>query len=152
VPQATTRSKGDAAELAVLAKLTALGYAAKLTGTYHSPHDIDIETDGKPILIQVKSAWFNKQRGTWRSQCKRTWRDRDRGFHQDFYQPGDFDFYIAWIEPTNTFYVLPFSEIEGKHALTFMEGKVSQRGASTEKFREAWPLISDLLYGWQLAA
>lgn len=152
MPQETTNAKGTSAELAVLAKLLALGFDAHLTGRYHAPHDIEIVTDGEPIKIQVKAAWLNKQRGTYRTQCKRTWRDKDRVFHQDFYQKGDFDFFVAWVEPTNAFYVLPFSEIEGKHALTFLEGKTSQRQPSTAISREAWHRIEAECYQSRKAA
>lgn len=144
MPRTTSKQKGDAAEQAVLGKLQNLGFHAKLTGTYHSPHDIEVATDGSPLLIQVKRAWWNTQRSAYRSQCKRTFRSAGR-FIQAFYQPADFDVYVAWIEDRNVFYVLPFSAVEGHHALSFVEGRTSQRSASTAPYREAWHVITDAI-------
>lgn len=142
----TTREKGNAAELAVLSKLRSLGYNAVLTASYHAPHDIEIRDGQETALrIQVKLAWLNTQRGNYRAQCKRSWKDKDGIGRQTFYQIGDFDFYVAWIAPLNTFYVLPVEQVAGMNAVTFNDGCESQRPSCATPYKEAWGQIAEAM-------
>jgi hypothetical protein len=127
-------AKGSIAELRFAIAARELGHSVLWPDDPESKFDLVIQKDGKFHRIQVKSTSRFRESsngGDYYVTCRS---------QSGAYQPGDFDFLAALVEPTGTFYLIPLSEIRGT-TLCLYPHRDNPNGVY-EKFKEAWEKLS----------
>ena len=135
-----TKLKADIAESAVVTELLRRGFRVLKPVGDRLPYDLAVETNGKLLRIQVKSAWFRK--GAYIVDSRRTKTNR-RYMKRERYDGKDFDFAILYIDGPRVFYVMPvlvFSSYKSEIAL--VENDTRQRKPRSSEYRERWDLLS----------
>ncbi len=107
------------------------------------PYDIVFDVRGQLVKVQVKSAWKDTKSTCYVVDARRTKTNR-REMVRDYYNKGDFDFLIAYIEDHRSFYVIPFSVYESYASSIYLVADDREtRLPRTWVYREAWHLIED---------
>jgi hypothetical protein len=99
-----------------------------LTSSY-LPFDRFVFSRRNCYRVQIKST--SKRRGQWYVVSVRT--------PSRAYQPGDFDF-LAVLTPQEDWFIIPFDEIRGKHAI-WLPARKNDRKRKFQKYRNAWQLF-----------
>lgn len=115
---------GAAAEQYASAELHMRGFFISYSITDKTPYDLIIDQNGKLFKIQVKGTFKeDSDRGGYRFTIR-----NNRGA----YTADEVDFYILYIHPTKTFYIIPFA---------FVITQTLRIGPKHEQFKNAWHLI-----------
>lgn len=136
-----TKHKGDIAEQSVALKALKLGFEVLKPLGDRLPYDLVFDINGKLIKIQVKSAWFDKNKKNFVVDSRRTKTNRQKMIRQR-YSKDDFDYAIIFIDELDVFYVFPVSDfISYRSEIHLVEDNKRQRKPKSATFREAWNLI-----------
>jgi hypothetical protein len=101
-----------------------------------APYDFVVDTGERLIKVQVKGTSVQeKKRKTFRLTTSR----KDGKGNKVMYKEEDFDFYALYVEPKNTWYIVPINELKSKETRVIPE--------DTEHwmfpYEEAWELLED---------
>jgi hypothetical protein len=141
-----TKLKADIAESAVITELLKRGLRVLHPIGDRLPYDLGIDSRGRFLRLQVKSAWFDKKAKSYVVDARRTKTNRRRMLRKH-YSAADFDFAIIYLADLNAFYVMPvsvFSKYRG--TITLIETEKRQRRPRSAQYRERWDLLSDGLF------
>lgn len=101
------------------------------------PYDLVFDVDSRLLKIQVKSAWFDENRGNYVIDTRRTKTNR-RQMLRSTYCSADFDFAIAFIEALGVFYIIPVdSFISYGSEIHLVEAEKRQRLPKSSAYRKA---------------
>ncbi|WP_414576886.1 group I intron-associated PD-(D/E)XK endonuclease [Anabaena sp. CCY 9402-a] len=136
-----TKLRGDIAEQAAVLNALKRGWGVLRPIGDRLAYDLVFDIEGILIKIQVKYAWLHEASGNYVVDNRRTKTNR-RLMLRAAYQPSDFDFALAYIEPLDIFYVFPVDVFIGYGSeIHLVEAEKRQRKPRSAKYREAWELI-----------
>lgn len=136
-----TKLKGDVAEQAAILQALNRGWGVLKPVGDRLPYDLIFDVNGKLTKIQVKCAWFDKNRGNYVVDNRRTKTNR-RLMLRSKYETSDFDFALVYLPDPNIFYVFPVSVfIAYASEIHMVEADKRQRKPQSAEYREAWHLI-----------
>ncbi|HAW60081.1 MAG TPA: endonuclease [Actinobacteria bacterium] len=136
-----TKLKGDIAEQAAVLKALKHGWGVLKPIGDRKPYDLVFDVEGAFAKVQVKSAWFDKSRGNYVVDNRRTKTNR-RLMVREAYKPSDFDFALVYLADLDLFYVIPVDVFIGYGSeIHFVVADKRQRKPTSADFREAWELI-----------
>ncbi len=139
-----TKLKADVAESAVTTELLKRGFRVLKPVGDRLPYDLALDCGGKLLLIQVKSAWYERSKHLYTVDARRTKTNR-RSMVRDLYDEGDFDFAIVYLADRHVFYVMPVDVFTSyRSGISLVEMEKRQRQPRSAAYRERW----DLLSGW----
>jgi len=122
------KSQGELAESVFVVKAQALGLSISEPKGDNQPFDFHIQSPLGTFRIQVKSCWVAQQnRFTARIQPHLA------------DAPGSYDFLVVYIAPSDSWYVIPSSEVSGPVRLY---PDIPDSRGRYEKYRNAWRLIT----------
>lgn len=136
-----TKLKGDIAEQATVLQALNQGWGVLHPLGDRLPYDLVFDVSGQLIKIQVKSAWLNRSSQNYVIDNRRTKTNR-RQMIRSPYEPGDFDFAIAYISDLDVFYIFP-SDIFVSYGseIHLVETQKRQRKPRSASYRQRWDLI-----------
>ena len=126
----TAKRRGEIAEAAFLSKAAALGFDVAKPWGDSSQFDFILHTGSHCWRVQVKSA-FQRDGGRYSVRAS--------GDHIA-YTKDNIDFLVAYIVPTDTWYVLPVEDVVGRSGIWF--ATVANSRSQFEIYREAWCLMA----------
>ncbi|MFH1830078.1 MAG: group I intron-associated PD-(D/E)XK endonuclease [Pseudomonadota bacterium] len=134
-----TGDKGKIAESLVLSELVKRGFKVSIPfGDYR--YDLIIEKNGEFRRVQIKYVGNATKYSTIPIVLHSITR---KGRVQ--YAPGELDFIIAYYEPKQSFYVIPWKDVEGKTAINLRlkkAGNNQQAGIIPAiKYENKWDLL-----------
>ncbi len=136
-----TKLKGDIAEQAAILEALKHGWGVLKPVGDRLPYDLVFDVQGSLIRIQVKCAWFDKPRGNYVVDMRRTKTNR-RFMVREVYKPSDFDFAVAYIPKLDLFYVFPIVVfLSYASEIHLVEIDKRQRKPRSAEYRGAWHLI-----------
>ncbi|MBI4343681.1 MAG: endonuclease [Candidatus Omnitrophica bacterium] len=139
-----TKLTADVAESAVVTELLKRGFRVLQPVGDRLPYDLAVECDGRLLRIQVKSAWYERSKGLYTVDVRRTKTNR-RLMVRAQYAKDDFDFAILYLADRHVFYVMPVVVfISYGSGISLVETEKRQRQPRSAAYRERW----DLLSGW----
>jgi len=137
----STKLRGDLAEQAAILQALKRGWGVLKPVGDRSPYDLVFDVATTLVKVQVKCAWFDRQRGNYVVDNRRTKTNR-RWMVRDTYDPSDFDFAVAYVEDLNLFYVFPVDVfISYASEIHLVEADKRQRKPRSAIYRDAWNLI-----------
>ena len=101
-----TKLKGDIAEQALVLNALKRGWGVLTPVGDRLPYDLVLDIDGTLIKVQVKSAWWDGNKGNYVVDNRRTKTNR-RVMKRENYKAVDFDFAFLYIEEKAIFYIMP---------------------------------------------
>jgi hypothetical protein len=126
------KTKGEWAELAFIAKATALGLTACKAYGENEPFDFIVYSKrGGAVRIQVKSAW-TMTNGGYHVRARRCTRG---------YRPGELDYFVVLIPPEDAWYIFPAAAVPRGGFVAFYPHRPGSHG-HFEKYRNAWHLLT----------
>jgi hypothetical protein len=138
----STKLRGDIAEQAATLQALKRGWGVLKPFGDRMPYDLVFDIQGALIKIQVKCAWYDRQRKNYVVDNRRTKTNR-REMVRSFYNPSDFDFALAYVEDLDLFYIFPTEVfISFASEIHLVEVDKRQRKPRSAEFRDAWNLIS----------
>jgi len=139
-----TKLRSDVAESAVTTELLKRGFRVLKPFGDRLPYDVALENNGALLRIQVKCAWYERSKGLYTVDARRTKTNR-RQMVRDLYDKEDFDFAILYVADRHVFYVMPVDVFTSyRSGISLVEAAKRQRPPRSEAYRERW----DLLSGW----
>ncbi len=126
----TAKRKGEAAEAAFLSKTTYLGFDVAKPWGDSAQFDFIVHTGSRCWRVQVKSAREHRKR---RYTVKATGESIP-------YTSDNIDFFVVYIVPVDTWYVIPVAAMSGLSGLWLYPHPGSK--ARFERYREAWCLMA----------
>ena len=133
------RIVGNISELDVKSKLLSEGFDVYEPILDNQICDLVCSKENNFFKIQVKSAYFIKDRNCFNVYVKRENPEKKTKLN---YKSNDFDFLICKCQGLNVFYVLPFDYIEKKSNINLFPNRFKKYQVNpTEKFREAFEII-----------
>ena len=136
-----TKLKGDVAEQAAILQALNRGWGVLKPVGDRLPYDLVFDVNGKLVKIQVKCAWFDKNRNNFVVDNRRTKTNR-RFMIRSKYKTSDFDFALVYLPDLNCFYVFPLQVFVGYASeIHMVEADKRQRKPQSAEYREAWDLI-----------
>ncbi|MGO9647790.1 MAG: group I intron-associated PD-(D/E)XK endonuclease [Terriglobales bacterium] len=133
-PILNRKRRGEVAEAAFLHKAASLGFRVGKTWGESDPYDFLVDTGGRVLRVQVKSAYAAGEYGGYTFHAHGNTRT-------DVYTSRDIDFLVAYIVPENLWYVLPV-EIFARTSAAKIFPASRRRMSRFEKYREAWSLMT----------
>jgi len=136
-----TKLRGDIAEQAAILQALKRGWGVLKPVGDRLPYDLAFDVEGLLVKVQAKCAWFDKVRGNYVVDNRRTKTNR-RIMLRGAYKPSDFDFALVYIEQLDLFYVFPVDVFIGYASeIHMVEADRRQRKPSSANYRDAWELI-----------
>lgn len=136
-----TKLKGDVAEQAVILQALNRGWGVLRPVGDRLPYDLLFDVNGTLVKVQVKCAWFDRARGNYVVDNRRTKTNR-RLMVRSRYNTSDFDFALVYLPDLNVFYVFPVGVFIGYGSeIHMVEAAKRQRKPSSTDYRESWELI-----------
>lgn len=136
-----TKLKGDIAEQAAILQALKLGWGVLKPIGDRLPYDLVFDVENSLVRVQVKSAWFDGQRGNYVVDNRRTKTNR-RLMIRSKYASSDFDFALVYLEELSLFYVFPVDVfISYASEIHLVETDKRQRKPRSAEYRDAWNLI-----------
>jgi hypothetical protein len=137
----STKLKGDIAEQAAILQALKRGWGVLKPLGDRLAYDLVFDVAGTLVKVQIKSAWFDEQRGNYVVDNRRTKTNR-RVMIRDTYEPSDFDFALAYIADLDLFYIFPVDVFIGYASeVHLVETDKRQRKPKSAQYRDAWDLI-----------
>ena len=124
----TSKSRGEAAEAAFLAKAASLGFGVAKPWGDSERYDFILDSGYNFWRVQVKSSQLH---------ANRCYHIKTSGWRNRLYTSSEVDFLVAYIIPENLWYVVPIGAINSGTQLKFYPPG-SGRKSRFEKYREAW--------------
>ncbi|HZR57618.1 MAG TPA: group I intron-associated PD-(D/E)XK endonuclease [Terriglobales bacterium] len=132
-----TQRNGDIAEASFVVKAESLNFRVAKPWSKDNRYDFILDSGKRLHRMQLKcTASINYRAYQIKPLCtikRKTARE---------YTPEDIDFLVAYIIPSNIWYVIPIAAIKGKKCLRFYPDIVC-RNPRWEIYREAWHLLRD---------
>ncbi|HVP42030.1 MAG TPA: group I intron-associated PD-(D/E)XK endonuclease [Terriglobales bacterium] len=126
------KAKGEWVEVVFMAKVGALGLSiSKPHGDNEQFDFIVCDRAGKPVRVQVKSAWTQTSLG-YRIQHRRFGDGRPLGY----------DVLVAYIPPLDAWYVIPVSELPHSYITHLWPHSRRPSRSKWEPYRNAWHILS----------
>ena len=137
----STKARGDIAEYRVVAELLERGHTVLMPCGDRLPYDVGIDVDGRLVRVQVRRAWSTKgtKGGSYKIDVRRSQTNRKIWKHTK-HGPRNYDFLIAWIPGTPTFYVIP-AKVASKYASGITFNDDPSRRTRALPYRNAWKLL-----------
>jgi PD-(D/E)XK endonuclease len=136
-----TKQKGDIAEQAAILHALKRGWGVLKPVGDRLPYDLVFDVEGRLVKVQVKGAWFDKARGNYVVDNRRTKTNR-RLMIRGRYDCSDFDFALVYIEQLDLFYIFPVEVFVGYASeIHMVEADKRQRKPGSAEYRDAWTLI-----------
>lgn len=133
-----TKLKGDIAEQAVILEALKRGWAVLQPIGDRLPYDLVFHIKNRFLKIQIKSAWWDKKKGNFVVDVRRTKTNR-RQMLRMAYNSNDFDFAILYIQELHVFYIMPAPTFNAYASeIHLVESDKRQRKPQSAKFREQW--------------
>jgi hypothetical protein len=126
----TAKRRGEVAEAAFLSKAASLGFDVAKPWGDSAQFDFILHTGSRCWRVQVKSA-FQRDGGRYSVRASG---------HHIAYTKDNIDFLVAYIVPTDVWYVLPVEVIAGRSGIWFSLKPISK--SRFERYREAWCLMA----------
>ena len=137
-----TKLKADIAESAVMTELLKRNFRVLKPVGDRLPYDLALEIEGRLCRIQVKSAWFDRSKGIYSVDSRRTKTNR-RVMRRERYSESDFEFAVVYLEDRRVFYVMPASVFNSySSTVSLVESEKRQRKPKSAEYRERWDLLS----------
>ena len=137
-----TKLKADIAESAVLTELLKREFRVLRPVGDRLPYDLALDLGNRVCRIQVKAAWFDRSKGLYAVDARRTKTNR-RVMLRARYENGDFDFAILYLEDSRVFYVMPAAVFNSySSTVSLIEADKRQRKPRSAEYRERWDLLS----------
>jgi hypothetical protein len=137
-----TKLKADIAESAAITELLRREFRVLKPIGDRLSYDLALDSSGKLLRLQVKSAWFNTKTKSYCVDVRRT-RTNRRRMLRSRYANNDFDFAILYIEPLDVFYIMPISVFSTyASTISLIETNKRQRKPAAVEYRERWDLLS----------
>jgi len=127
--QLTRKQRGEMAEAAFLAVAAAFGMRVAKPWGESSRYDLVVDTGGKLLRVQVKSAHRADQYGGYSVHA--------HGNSSRVYSPREIDVLAAYVVPVGAWYLFPVEEFR-KYKSMKLFPQSRRRTSKFEKFREAW--------------
>ena len=124
----TRKRRGEMAEAAFVAKAVSLGFGVAKTWGDSDPFDFIVQSGGKLLKVQVKSAHCVGEDGTYSI--------RAHGHDMKAYRADQIDVLVAFVVPLNVWYVFPVRALRRMRSLKLFPGSRKRR-SKYEKYREA---------------
>ncbi|MCB9053974.1 MAG: endonuclease [Lewinellaceae bacterium] len=138
-----TKLKGDIAEQALVLNALKRGWGVLTPVGDRLPYDLVLDIDGTLIKVQVKSAWWDGNKGNYVVDNRRTKTNR-RVMKRENYKAVDFDFAFLYIEEKAIFYIMPAEAfISYGSEIHLVEEEKRQRKPRSARYREAWELVGE---------
>ncbi|MGE0103971.1 MAG: group I intron-associated PD-(D/E)XK endonuclease [Blastocatellales bacterium] len=136
-----TKLKGDIAEQSAVLQALKRGWGVSVPLGDRLPYDLIFDVSSVLVRIQVKHAWFDKQRKNYVVDNRRTKTNR-RQMLRESYQVSDFDFALAYIDDLDLFYVIPVDVfLTYASEIHLVEADRRQRKPKSADYRDAWDMI-----------
>ena len=137
-----TKLKADIAESAVATELLKRGFRVLKPVGDRLPYDLALDLSGALCRIQVKAAWFDRSKGMYAVDARRTKTNR-RVMRRERYSERDFDFAILYLEDRQISYIMPASVFNRyRSTVSLVETEKRQRKPMSAEYRERWDLLS----------
>ncbi|OGP10244.1 MAG: endonuclease [Deltaproteobacteria bacterium GWA2_45_12] len=137
-----TKLKGDLAEQATVLHSLKRGWGVLKPIGDRLSYDLVFDINGVLSKVQVKSAWFDRIKGNYVVDNRRTKTNRRKMVRKN-YLSSDFDFALVYIEELDLFYVFPSKVFIGYGSeIHLVEASKRQRKPASASYRDAWKLIS----------
>ena len=136
VPRAP-KARGELAEARFIAKVLSLGFSVAKPFGDSEPYDFIVRAGGNLSLVQVKSAWRATPRGAFQFVTSPV---QTRGRRAVPYRGDEFDFFVAYIEPADAWFVIPVAALR-RHNHLHLSLDPSHSFAC---YREAWNLLEEI--------
>ncbi|MGB6676292.1 MAG: group I intron-associated PD-(D/E)XK endonuclease [Terriglobales bacterium] len=131
----TGKRRGEMAEAAFVAKAVSLGFGVAKTWGDSDPFDFIVQSGGKLLKVQVKSAHCVGEDGTYSI--------RAHGHDMKAYRADQIDVLVAFVVPLNVWYVFPVRALRRMRSLKLFPGSRKRR-SKYEKYREAWGYLREV--------
>jgi len=130
----TRKRRGEAAEAALLARATYLGFSVCIPWGDSERYD-SVLGRGRSLLrrVQVKSA---------SRYADTRYRVRTTGSSYTVYTAAEIDFLVAYIVPEDLWYIIPVEAIGHRKGIRFYPHTRHPSRAYFERYREAWCLLA----------
>jgi hypothetical protein len=125
------KHRGELAELAFMRKAATLGFAVAKPWGDCDRYDVIVRTGKVFWRVQIKSVLAT-------AASRPHYRVRTTGKNKIPYTADEIDFLVAYIFPTDAWYVFPACVFENRKALHILAGS---KRSSFEEYREAWKLM-----------
>lgn len=136
-----TKLKSDIAEYSVITELLKRGFNVLKPIGDRLPYDLVNEKAGRFIKIQVKCAWYDKNKKLYAVDVRRTKTNR-RQMVRNRYHGGDFDFAIIYILEENIYYIFSLEAFNSySSTISLIERNKRQRPPQSLQNREKWSLL-----------
>ena len=131
------KARGELAEARFIAKALSLGVSVAKPFGDSDPYDFIVEAGGNLSRVQVKSAWRATPRGTFQFVASPV---QSRGHRAHPYRGHEIDFFIAYIAPADSWFVMPVRALQ-RHNHLHLSLEPSHPFAD---YREAWHLLEEI--------
>ena len=135
-----TKLKGDIAEQKVILKILEKGWNVSVPIGDRLPYDLVIDVERRLLKIQVKSAWYEKNRKCWVVGTRRVKTNR-KAMKIERYSNSDFDFAILYVGAKEVFYIMPV-EIFNSYKSTITLESIKNKKAKAYPYKDAWNLLT----------
>ena len=137
----STKLRGDIAEQTAILHALKRGWGVLRPVGDRLPYDLVLDVAGTLVKIQVKSAWFDRPRGNYVVDNRRTKTNR-RVMVREVYSASDFDFALVYVQDFDLFYVFPVDMFTSyRSEIHLVEADKRQRKPRSSRYRDAWELI-----------
>jgi hypothetical protein len=133
-PPRAPKARGELAEARFIAKALSLGLFVSKPFGDSLPYDFIVEAGGKLSRVQVKSAWCATPRGAFQFVASPI---QNRGQHAHPYRGHEIDFFVAYINPADTWFVIPVARLRQMNHLHLSLAT----NHPFARYREAWHLL-----------
>jgi hypothetical protein len=128
----TRKRRGEAAEVAFLARATSLGFSVLIPWGDSNRYDSAVDLNHGLLRIQVKSAT---------RYAEGRYRVKTTGASGRVYTPAEIDFFVAHIVPENLWYIIPVEAIGQRKGARFYPRTRRPFQLLFDRYREAWCLL-----------
>lgn len=136
-PPRAPKARGELAEARFIAKALSLGISVAKPFGDSDPYDFIVEARGNLSRVQVKSAWRATPRGAFQFVASPI---QSRGRRARPYRGNEIDFFIAYIAPADTWFVIPVAALR-QHNHLHLSLDPAHPFAD---YREAWHLLEEI--------
>jgi hypothetical protein len=133
-PPRAPKARGELAEARFIAKALSLGLFVSKPFGDSLPYDFIVEAGGKLSRVQVKSAWCATPRGAFQFVASPI---QNRGHRAHPYRGHEIDFFVAYINPADTWFVIPVARLRQLNHLHLSLAT----NHPFARYREAWHLL-----------
>ena len=131
------KARGELAEARFIAKALSLGISVAKPFGDSDPYDFIVEVRGYLSRVQVKSAWRATPRGAFQFVASPI---QSRGHRAHPYRGHEIDFFVAYIAPADSWFVIPVRALQRQNHLHLSLDPTRPFA----EYREAWHLLEEI--------